>query len=239
MTSMKEKLKAVQQAVSAIEKAVRQGRDHGASATPRNPRSPSRSMPDRRAVALDIALGIGGYPRGRVIEIFGPESSGKTTLTLHAIAEVQRQGGVAAFIDAEHALDVSLRRRSSGVEHRGAPRVAARPRRAGARDRRHARAQRRGRSRSSSTRSPRWSPRPRSRARWATQHVGLQARLMSQALRKLTGDGPQVEHDAVLHQPDPDEDRRDVRLARDHDRRQRAEVLRVACASTSGAVGTR
>src|SRR4029079_16711859 len=59
------------------------------------------------SIALDIALGIGGYPRGRIIEIYGPESSGKTTLTLHAIANVQKQGGTAAFIDAEHALDVT------------------------------------------------------------------------------------------------------------------------------------
>ena len=58
------------------------------------------------SLGLDIALGIGGYPRGRVIEIYGPESSGKTTLTLHAIAEVQRRGGIAAFIDAEHAFDL-------------------------------------------------------------------------------------------------------------------------------------
>lgn len=57
------------------------------------------------SLGLDIALGVGGYPRGRVIEIFGPESSGKTTLTLHAIAEAQKQGGIAAFIDAEHAFD--------------------------------------------------------------------------------------------------------------------------------------
>src|SRR5688572_16537646 len=57
------------------------------------------------SVALDRALGIGGYPKGRIIEIFGPESSGKTTLTLHAIASVQRKGGIAAFIDAEHAFD--------------------------------------------------------------------------------------------------------------------------------------
>lgn len=57
------------------------------------------------SVAMDLALGIGGYPRGRIIEIYGPESSGKTTLTLHAIAEVQKQGGIAAFIDAEHAFD--------------------------------------------------------------------------------------------------------------------------------------
>ena len=59
------------------------------------------------SVNLDLALGVGGYPRGRVVEIYGPESSGKTTLTIHAIAEVQKQGGVAAFIDAEHAFDPS------------------------------------------------------------------------------------------------------------------------------------
>ncbi|CZQ82588.1 recombinase RecA [Trichococcus ilyis] len=57
------------------------------------------------SLALDVALGVGGYPRGRIIEVYGPESSGKTTVALHAIAEVQKQGGVAAFIDAEHALD--------------------------------------------------------------------------------------------------------------------------------------
>ena len=57
------------------------------------------------SLTLDMALGIGGYPKGRIIEIYGPESSGKTTLTLHAIAEVQKQGGTAAFIDAEHAID--------------------------------------------------------------------------------------------------------------------------------------
>ena len=57
------------------------------------------------SLSLDIALGVGGYPKGRIIEIFGPESSGKTTFALHAIAEVQKQGGRAAFIDAEHALD--------------------------------------------------------------------------------------------------------------------------------------
>ena len=57
------------------------------------------------SIGLDIALGVGGYPRGRIVEIYGPESSGKTTLTLHAIAECQKQGGIAAFIDAEHAFD--------------------------------------------------------------------------------------------------------------------------------------
>ena len=63
------------------------------------------------ALPLDIALGIGGLPRGRIVEIYGPESSGKTTLTLHAIAEAQRRGGVCAFIDAEHALDVGYARK--------------------------------------------------------------------------------------------------------------------------------
>ncbi len=69
------------------------------------------------ALSLDQALGIGGYPRGRIIEIFGPESSGKTTLALHAVAEVQRGGEIAAFIDAEHAFDVAYAR-SIGVEPR-------------------------------------------------------------------------------------------------------------------------
>src|SRR5690242_3323157 len=67
------------------------------------------------AISLDIALGIGGLPRGRVIEIYGPESSGKTTLTLHAVASVQAGGGIAAFIDAEHALDPEYAR-SLGVD---------------------------------------------------------------------------------------------------------------------------
>ena len=62
------------------------------------------------SLSLDLALG-GGYPKGRIIEIYGPESSGKTTLTLHAIAEIQKQGGTAAFIDAEHALDPSYARK--------------------------------------------------------------------------------------------------------------------------------
>jgi recombination protein RecA len=67
------------------------------------------------ALALDIALGVGGYPRGRIIEVYGPESSGKTTVTLHAIAEVQKLGGQAAFIDAENALD-PIYARNLGVD---------------------------------------------------------------------------------------------------------------------------
>jgi recombination protein RecA len=63
------------------------------------------------SLALDKALGVGGYPRGRVVEIYGPESSGKTTLALHAVAQAQKKGGIAAFIDAEHALDVGYAKR--------------------------------------------------------------------------------------------------------------------------------
>ena len=64
------------------------------------------------SLGLDIALGVGGIPRGRVIEIFGPESSGKTTLTLHIVAEAQKKGGTCAFIDAEHALDPIYRQKT-------------------------------------------------------------------------------------------------------------------------------
>ena len=62
------------------------------------------------SISLDMALGVGGYPKGRIIEIYGPESSGKTTFALHAIAEAQKQGGYAAFVDAEHALDANYAR---------------------------------------------------------------------------------------------------------------------------------
>ena len=82
---------------------MRLGEDDGAARGARWSR-PARS-------ALDIALGIGGLPRGRIVEIYGPESSGKTTLTLHVVAEAQKRGGVCAFIDAEHALDVGYARK--------------------------------------------------------------------------------------------------------------------------------
>jgi recombination protein RecA len=137
------------------------------------------------SVGLDVGLGIGGYPRGRIVEIYGPESSGKTTLMLHAIANVQRQGGVAAFIDAEHALDVTYARRlgvktdellisqpdfgeqaleiadmlvrSNAVDMIVVDSVAA------------------------------LVPKAEIEGDMGDSHVGLQARLMSQALRKLTG----------------------------------------------------
>ncbi len=97
----KEKLKALELTLGKIEKDFGKGTimkmgDHAVE------NIPSISS---GSIALDLALGVGGYPRGRVIEIFGPESSGKTTLTLHAIAEAQKVGGIAAFIDAEHAFD--------------------------------------------------------------------------------------------------------------------------------------
>jgi recombination protein RecA len=137
------------------------------------------------SIGLDLALGIGGYPRGRIVEIYGPESSGKTTLTLHAIASVQRRGGVAAFIDAEHALDVTYAKklgvktdellisqpdygeqaleiadmlvRSNAVDMVVIDSVAA------------------------------LVPKAEIEGDMGDSHVGLQARLMSQALRKVTG----------------------------------------------------
>lgn len=100
----KEKLKSLETAISQIEKAfgkgviMRLGSDEAIEPIP---------VISTGSLSLDIATGVGGYPRGRVIEIFGPESSGKTTLALSAIAEAQKAGGIAAFIDAEHALDIN------------------------------------------------------------------------------------------------------------------------------------
>ena len=137
------------------------------------------------AIGLDVALGVGGFPRGRVCEIYGPESSGKTTVALHAIAEAQKAGGIAAFIDAEHALDPTYARalgvdvdallvsqpdtgeqaleitdtlvRSGAVDLLVVDSVAA------------------------------LTPRAEIEGEMGDSHVGLQARLMSQALRKLAG----------------------------------------------------
>jgi len=137
------------------------------------------------SISLDMCLGIGGYPKGRIVEIYGPESSGKTTLTLHAIAECQKAGGIAAFIDAEHALDVGYARklgvnteellvsqpdfgeqaleiadalvRSNAVDVIVIDSVAA------------------------------LVPKAEIDGEMGDTHVGLQARLMSQALRKLSG----------------------------------------------------
>jgi recombination protein RecA len=173
--------KALDLALSTIEKAYGKGAIMRLGAQEAVPVEviPSGSL------SLDLALGVGGYPKGRIIEVYGPESSGKTTLALHAIAECQRAGGVAAFIDAEHALDVSYARklgvnteellvsqpdfgeqaleiadtlvRSGAVDLIVVDSVAA------------------------------LVPKAEIEGEMGDSHVGLQARLMSQALRKLTG----------------------------------------------------
>lgn len=104
----KDKLKALEMAISQIERSFGKGAIMrlGASEV-----TEGIQVIPTGSIALDIATGVGGYPRGRVIEIFGPESSGKTTLALHAIAEAQKMGGIAAFIDAEHALDINYAKR--------------------------------------------------------------------------------------------------------------------------------
>ena len=96
-----EKLKALQLAMEKIEK------DHGKGTIMKMGDNKIEEIPviSTGSIGLDLALGVGGYPRGRVIEIFGPESSGKTTLAIHAIAQAQKNGGIAAIIDAEHAFD--------------------------------------------------------------------------------------------------------------------------------------
>lgn len=180
--SMKDKLKAVQAAVSAIEKQFGKG---AIMALGEQRDIEPVAVIGTGAPSLDAALGCGGYPRGRVVEVFGPEASGKTTLTLHAIAECQRAGGVAAFVDAEHALDlryaaslgvrpeslllsqpdsgeqaleiVETLVRSGAVDLVVVDSVAA------------------------------LVPRAEIEGEMGDQHMGLQARLMSQALRKLTG----------------------------------------------------
>ena len=95
------KLKALQAAMSKIEK------DFGKGSIMKmgDEQIENVEVIPTGSIGLDVALGVGGYPRGRIIEIYGPESSGKTTLAIHAIAEAQKAGGIAAFIDAEHAFD--------------------------------------------------------------------------------------------------------------------------------------
>ncbi len=136
------------------------------------------------SLGLDIALGVGGFPRGRVVEIFGPEASGKTTLTLHAIAEAQRTGGIAAFIDAEHALDLGYARKlgvqtddllvSQPDTGEQALEIAETLVRSGAVDLIVVDS------------VAALVPRAEIEGEMGDAHMGLQARLMSQALRKLT-----------------------------------------------------
>ncbi len=96
-----DKLKALQAAMDKIEKNF----GHGSIMKLGDERKVNVDVIPTGSIGLDLALGVGGYPKGRIIEIYGPESSGKTTLTIHAIAECQKQGGICAFIDAEHAFD--------------------------------------------------------------------------------------------------------------------------------------
>jgi len=137
------------------------------------------------SIALDVALGVGGLPRGRVIEVFGPESSGKTTVALHAVANAQRNGGIAAFIDAEHALDPEYAR-NLGVDTDAllvsqpdtgeqALEIADMLIRSGALDV------------IVIDSVAALVPRAEIEGEMGDSHVGLQARLMSQALRKITG----------------------------------------------------
>ena len=137
------------------------------------------------ALSLDVALGIGGFPRGRIIEVFGPESSGKTTVALHAIAEAQKTGGIAAFIDAEHALD-PVYAKNLGVDvdnlivsqpdtGEQALEIAEQLIRSGAVDI------------ITIDSVAALVPKAEIDGEMGDSHVGLQARLMSQALRKLTG----------------------------------------------------
>jgi len=174
--------KAIDLAVSSIEKQFGKG-----AILTMNDKAIDReveAIPSGSA-SLDIALGIGGYPRGRVVEIFGPESSGKTTLALHAVAESQRVGGVAAFIDAEHALDVGYARRlgvrvddllvSQPDTGEQALEIADVLLRSGAIDLVVVDS------------VAALVPKAEIEGEMGDTHVGLQARLMSQALRKLTG----------------------------------------------------
>ncbi|MEI6806378.1 MAG: recombinase RecA [Myxococcaceae bacterium] len=179
----KERLKSLELAVANIEKQfgkgsiMRLGTDQPLVAD-------IEAIPTG-SIGLDMALGIGGYPRGRVIEIYGPESSGKTTLTLHAIAEVQKQGGTAAFIDAEHALDVTYARKlgvrtedlliSQPDTGEQALEIADMLVRSGAIDLVIVDS------------VAALVPKAEIEGEMGDSHMGLQARLMSQALRKLTG----------------------------------------------------
>ncbi|MBI9090328.1 MAG: recombinase RecA [Desulfobacterium sp.] len=180
MAELTDKDKAVQTAMGQIERQFGKGSimKLGAREIQAVPVIPTGSL------ALDKALGIGGFPKGRVIEIYGPESSGKTTLSLHAVAESQKQGGIAAFIDAEHALDVAYAKRlgvdcdellvSQPDTGEQALEIADMLVRSGAVDIIIVDS------------VAALVPRAEIEGEMGDSHMGLQARLMSQALRKLT-----------------------------------------------------
>jgi recombination protein RecA len=180
MSTLKEKLKTVSAAVAAIEKQF----GKGAIMALGGGEIPEIAVIPTGSVGLDLALGVGGLPRGRVVEIYGPESSGKTTLTLQAIAQAQRAGGVCAFIDAEHALDVVYARKLgvrieellvSQPDHgEQALEIADRLVATGAVDL------------IVIDSVAALVPKAEIEGEMGDAHMGLQARLMSQALRKLT-----------------------------------------------------
>jgi recombination protein RecA len=178
-----EKEKAIELAVSSIEKAFGKGsimRLGNEEALVKDVQAVSTG-----SVSLDIALGVGGFPRGRIIEIYGPESSGKTTLALHAVAEAQKKGGIAAFVDAEHALDVGYARKlgvrtddlliSQPDTGEQALEIAETLVRSGAIDVLVIDS------------VAALVPKAELEGEMGDAHMGVQARLMSQALRKLTG----------------------------------------------------
>ncbi len=174
--------KALDLAVSQIEKQFGKGSIMKLGADETVQRLPVVST---GSIGLDIALGVGGLPRGRVVEIYGPESSGKTTLALHAIASAQREGGVCAFVDAEHALDVSYAQKlgvrtedlliSQPDNGEQALEIAETLVRSGAIDVLVVDS------------VAALVPRAEIEGEMGEPQMGLQARLMSQALRKLTG----------------------------------------------------
>ncbi|MDO9119975.1 MAG: recombinase RecA [Nitrospira sp.] len=181
MSEKDDKKRALELALSQIEKQYGKGAIMKLGADERPADVPAIST---GSLGLDIALGVGGLPRGRVIEIFGPESSGKTTMTLHCIAEVQKTGGVAAFIDAEHALDLTYAKKL-GVQDdellvsqpdtgEQALEIAETLVRSGAIDLIVVDS------------VAALTPRAEIEGEMGDSHMGLQARLMSQALRKLT-----------------------------------------------------
>lgn len=179
--SMEDRKKALAQALGQIEKQFGKG---SIMKLGENPETKVEAV-SSGSIQVDAALGIGGYPRGRIIEIYGPESAGKTTVTLHAIAEVQKAGGVAAFIDAEHALDpvyaaklgvdvneLLLSQPDTGEQ---ALEIAEHLVRSGAVDMIVVDS------------VAALVPKAEIEGEMGDSHVGLQARLMSQAMRKLSG----------------------------------------------------
>jgi recombination protein RecA len=181
MSIEQDKLKALNQALGQIEK------DFGKGSVMKLGEATSMAIDiiPTGSIGLDIAIGIGGLPKGRIVEIYGPESSGKTTVALHSVAEAQKQGGIAAFIDAEHALD-PIYAKALGVDidnliisqpdtGEQALEIAEALIRSGAIDIIVVDS------------VAALVPRAEIEGDMGDSHIGLQARLMSQALRKLTG----------------------------------------------------